>query len=69
MTFDIVAFPLARAVLCVNCDCVSNTPDSCPECGSTALLNMGRLLGVMPVQESGVTEDEIVIDVEKCAHA
>ena len=65
--FPVVAFPLAHAVLCVNCDRVSNSSGPCPVCGSTALLNMGRLLAA-PVQ-GPEAQESIVIDVEKCAHA
>jgi len=43
---DLSIFPLAAAVLCVNCENVSDhSGPNCPSCGSPSLLNMARLLG------------------------
>jgi hypothetical protein len=46
------ALPLQGAVLCVNCECVSNGRlDECPVCGSRSLLNIGQMLGGTPLSE------------------
>jgi hypothetical protein len=38
--------PLQNAVLCVDCETVSNSrSDVCPVCGGHSLLNMARMLG------------------------
>jgi hypothetical protein len=43
------AVPLRNAVLCAECDVVSDSPgDQCRVCGSTSLFNISRLLGGMP---------------------
>lgn len=37
---------LQHAVLCADCDCVSDSPhDKCLVCGSRSLLNIARVLG------------------------
>lgn len=42
---DLFVFPLQRAVLCVNCENVSNVhSDYCPACGSPSLLNLAVAL-------------------------
>ena len=38
--------PLQNAVLCADCECISeSTNDGCEVCGGRALVNLGRLLG------------------------
>ena len=38
--------PLQNAVLCGDCECISeSTNDVCEICGGRALVNLGRLLG------------------------
>ena len=50
--FSSVAIPLQGAVLCVNCECVSNGHfDVCPVCGSNSLLGIGHMLGDTPLPE------------------
>jgi hypothetical protein len=40
------AISLQRAVLCLDCECVSNCPhDQCPVCGSRSVSNLARILG------------------------
>jgi hypothetical protein len=43
-------FQLSRAVLCVSCDCLSDsTTDSCPACGAVgSLFNLSRILNPNP---------------------
>jgi hypothetical protein len=36
--------PLNRAVLCLDCSCVSNANRECPACSSKALMNLGAVL-------------------------
>jgi hypothetical protein len=38
------AIPLNRAVLCLDCSCVSNANRECPACTSRALMNLGAVL-------------------------
>jgi hypothetical protein len=48
---DCVQVPLASAVLCQDCNTISNTPRPyCPACGSQSLLLLARVLNR---QESG----------------
>jgi hypothetical protein len=51
------AIPLVNAVLCVDCDTISNSPhDKCLVCGSNSLFNLRRVLeGSLP-QDSGLTQ-------------
>lgn len=47
------AVGLAHAVLCANCDVISDSQhDHCQVCGSRSLLNISRLLGEMPSQRA-----------------
>jgi len=49
------AVRLTSAVLCVNCDVVSDSPhDHCLVCGSRSLFNVGSLLGRMPKETAKV---------------
>ena len=44
------AVPLQGAVLCLDCECITNGRiDCCPVCGSRSLLNIGQLLGGSPL--------------------
>jgi hypothetical protein len=44
------AVPLQGAVLCLDCECITNGRiDSCPVCASRSLLNVGQLLGGSPL--------------------
>jgi len=44
--------PLANAVLCVNCECVTiSRRGVCPVCGSDSLLQIGPLLGGAPLPD------------------
>ena len=44
------AVPLQGAVLCLDCECITNGRiDSCPVCSSRSLLNIGQLLGGSPL--------------------
>lgn len=46
------AVPLQGAVLCVNCECVTNGRfDMCPVCGSCSLLGIGQMLGGTPLSD------------------
>ena len=38
------AIPLDRAVLCLDCDCVSDANRQCPACSSSALMNLSVVL-------------------------
>jgi len=51
------AVTLRTAVLCAECECVSDSPsDQCRVCGSRSLFNMSRLLGGMPSQRAKLVE-------------
>ena len=44
------AVPLQGAVLCLDCECITNGRiDCCPVCNSRSLLNIGNLLGGSPL--------------------
>lgn len=44
---DIAIIPLNLAVLCIDCETVSNSKGgTCPACGSIAIINMQRVWGV-----------------------
>jgi hypothetical protein len=57
--------PLHGAVLCVNCECVSSGRfDECPVCGSRQLLNIGQMLGGVPLSEDvPPTGDALLFDL------
>jgi hypothetical protein len=45
-TTSIDTLPLVNAVLCADCEMISNSRgDSCVVCGSRSLLNLSRILG------------------------
>jgi len=52
------AISLRSAVLCADCDVVSDSPhDCCLVCGSRSLLNVSRLLGgMLPTERAKVVE-------------
>ena len=55
------AIRLTNAVLCVECDVLSDSPhDYCLVCGSRSLFNVGRLLGGMPKERAKVIEAQEV---------
>lgn len=37
-------FPLQRAVICIDCESVTNAMHDCPACGGTSLLSLSRVL-------------------------
>lgn len=39
---------LNSAYLCVDCDMITDCASACSVCGSTALLSLAKVLGVMP---------------------
>lgn len=46
---------LAKAVLCQDCETISNTPHPyCPACGSQSLLQLARVLNRTCAPESGL---------------
>ena len=53
------AIRLTNAVLCVECDVLSDSPhDYCLVCGSRSLFNIGRLLGGMPKERAKIVEEQ-----------
>jgi hypothetical protein len=51
----ITCVPLQNAVLCGDCECISeSTNDVCEICGGRALVNLGRLLGSAAQAEAPV---------------
>jgi hypothetical protein len=57
LTFN--AISLKNAVLCADCDVVSDSPhDYCLVCGSRSLFNISRLLRIMPKQRAKLVELE-----------
>lgn len=47
----LVAFPLSEAMLCVNCELVSNSKSSCIVCQSEQLIPVARILNPAPKKE------------------
>ena len=42
----VTTVPLQSAVLCMDCETISNSPhDECPACGSRSLWNLSRIMG------------------------
>lgn len=67
---DVNAVRLHQAVLCANCDTISDSPhDSCLICGSRSLLPLSRVLGEirsspLPVErEATVHQPSVVPDM------
>jgi hypothetical protein len=42
--------PLDHAVLCLDCNCVSDTNRECPACSSRALMNLSAVLNRRPAK-------------------
>ena len=57
------AVPLQNAVLCVECDVVSDSPhDTCLVCGSHSLFNIARMLGgKLPKERASLIAREAVV--------
>jgi len=51
------SIPLASAVLCVNCSCISTSKGACVDCGSHSLLNLSAVL-----DRSGDWDEVIEVD-------
>jgi hypothetical protein len=73
---DSCAVPLQSAVLCVDCESVTDSGyDECPLCGSRSLLGIAQMLGnVLPLHEANCPQGdeeielfdlEFTIDVEQ----
>ena len=56
------AVPLQNAVLCAECDVVSDSPhDTCLVCGSPSLINIARMFGgKLPKERASLIAQEIV---------
>ncbi len=56
------AVPLQNAVLCAECDVVSDSPhDICMVCGSRSLFNIARVFGgKLPKQRTALTSEKVV---------
>ena len=55
------AVPLKGAVLCLDCECITNGRiDCCPVCGSRSLLNIGQMLGGPPLPGPSVAPKNAV---------
>ncbi len=53
--FEVNAVRLQQAVLCADCDVISDSPhDTCIICGSRSLLPLARVLGSLPAEDEGV---------------
>jgi len=55
---DLNAVWLRNAVLCADCEVISDSPhDCCAVCGSRSLLNLSRVLGgTLPVQRAQMVD-------------
>jgi hypothetical protein len=55
---DVNAVWLRNAVLCADCEVISDSPhESCGVCGSRSLLNLSRVLGgTLPLQRAHLVE-------------
>jgi len=55
------AVPLRNAVLCAECDVVSDSPhDTCQVCGSHSLFNIARMFGQLPKERAKLVVREAV---------
>jgi len=55
------AVPLKGAVLCLDCECITNGRiDLCPVCGSQSLLNIGQMLGGSPLPSAQASSTDIM---------
>jgi hypothetical protein len=49
--------PLLKAVLCADCECISESRnDVCGVCGGSSLVHLGRLLGSAMQAEAGLND-------------
>ena len=56
---DVNAVWLRNAVLCADCDVISDSPhETCRICGSRSLLSLSRVLGTLPVQRTQILESK-----------
>ena len=56
---DINAICLQNAVLCADCEVISDSPhETCCVCGSHSLLSLSRVLGTLPVQRAQLVESQ-----------
>jgi hypothetical protein len=54
---DVNAVWLRNAVLCADCEVISDSPhETCRICGSRSLLSLSRVLGTLPVQRAHMVE-------------
>jgi len=54
--------PLLNAVLCADCECISESRnDMCEVCGGRSLVNLGRLLGSAAQNEATVDVSDPVV--------
>jgi hypothetical protein len=54
-----VAVPLQIAVLCVDCECVTNgRRDQCQVCGSRSLISLAKLIGGTQLSSASTRSDE-----------
>jgi hypothetical protein len=59
---DVNAVWLRNAVLCADCEVISDSPhDTCRICGSRSLLNLSCALGTLPMQRAQVVVTRDVI--------
>lgn len=57
---ELQRMPLARAVLCQDCETVSNTAsNACPGCSSQALLQLARVLNRASEDEPGAGPGDV----------
>jgi hypothetical protein len=57
---DINAVCLRDAVLCADCEVISDsTHDTCRVCGSHSLLSLSRVLGTLPAQRAQLVAEPI----------
>lgn len=55
--------PLKSAVLCGDCDCISDTTtDACPVCGSRVVMNLANCLVPLPPVEERASASQEVLD-------
>jgi hypothetical protein len=59
---DSESIPLHNAVLCINCECVSNgLSDECLVCGSRSLFSLARLLGGTELSRKAYPAEKVVL--------
>ena len=50
---NIEYFPLLKAYLCEDCQCIGSCSTACPACASGALMELAGVLNRKPVQPAG----------------